>query len=155
MMSHEFSWKKIRKARENDIKDLLPLIAELGYPTHFDKFTKLFNKFTNLDGYGIAVAAKEDKIAGFVAWSKSQLLIADKIRLHIEGIVVGEQYRGHGIGKKLMSFVEEFAKQYGAAIIDLTSGLRRAKDGSHDFYKALGYSNEGHMAKLYLRKEIG
>ena len=26
--------------------------------------------------------------------------------------------------------------------------------GAHNFYKALGYHNEGYMAKLYLRKEI-
>jgi hypothetical protein len=39
-------------------------------------------------------------------------------------------------------------------IIDLTSGLRRAKAGSHEFYKNLGYKNEGYMAKLYLRKEL-
>ena len=32
--------------------------------------------------------------------------------------------------------------------------LRRAQDGTHDFYKRIGYKNEGHMAKLYLRKEL-
>ncbi len=53
-----------------------------------------------------------------------------------------------------MAFVEKIAKKYSPVIIDLTSGLRRAKDGSHEFYKSIGYQNEGHMAKLYLRKEI-
>jgi hypothetical protein len=53
-----------------------------------------------------------------------------------------------------MNYVEEYAKKYSPAIIDLTSGLRRSKDGSHEFYKSLGYNNEGYMAKLYLRKEV-
>jgi len=53
-----------------------------------------------------------------------------------------------------MNQVEEFAQQISPCIIDLTSGLRRAKDGSHDFYKSLGFNNEGYMSKLYLRKEI-
>lgn len=57
-------------------------------------------------------------------------------------------------GKKLMFFIEERAHNSSPAIIDLTSGLRRSKDGSHDFYKRLGYQNDGLMAKLYLRKEI-
>ncbi|STX83883.1 acetyltransferase [Legionella donaldsonii] len=53
-----------------------------------------------------------------------------------------------------MITVEEFARKFSPCIIDLTSGLRRAKEGSHDFYKSLGYQNEGHMAKLYLRKML-
>ena len=55
---------------------------------------------------------------------------------------------------KRMEFVEEIARSFCPVIIDLTSGLRRAKDGTHGFYKKLGYNNEGSMAKLYLRKEI-
>lgn len=54
-----------------------------------------------------------------------------------------------------MQFVENYARQFSPAIIDLTSGLRRASEGTHEFYKKLGYKNEGLMAKLYLRKEIG
>ncbi|XVN42358.1 MAG: hypothetical protein RCG15_06990 [Candidatus Rickettsia vulgarisii] len=53
-----------------------------------------------------------------------------------------------------MEFVEEIARKNRPAIIDLTSGLRRKEEGSHEFYKCLGYKNEGSMAKLYLRKEI-
>lgn len=78
----------------------------------------------------------------------------DKVRIHIEGISVNSELRGIGIGKKLMAFVEKAARQFGAVIIDLTSGLHRAKDRSHDFYYSLGYKNEGRSAKLYLRKEL-
>jgi len=46
------------------------------------------------------------------------------------------------------------AKKLSPCVVDLTSGFRRKKDGSHEFYKALGYANEGYMAKLYLRKEF-
>jgi len=53
-----------------------------------------------------------------------------------------------------MKFVEDIAQQDSPAIIDLTSGLRRAQGGTHEFYKRIGYQNEGPMAKLYLRKEL-
>ncbi|HHY0700115.1 TPA: GNAT family N-acetyltransferase, partial [Legionella anisa] len=82
------------------------------------------------------------------------LFVSETTRFHIEGLVVDQGYRNQGIGKKLMITVEEFARQFSPCIIDLTSGLRRAKEGSHDFYKSLGYQNEGHMAKLYLRKVL-
>ena len=67
---------------------------------------------------------------------------------------MNKQYRGQGIGKRLMNFVENIAKTLSPCIIDLTTGLRREKNGSHEFYKPLGYKNDGPMAKLYLRKEV-
>jgi GNAT superfamily N-acetyltransferase len=145
----------IRAATFNDIPAMLPLIEQLGYPTTRDVLEKRFEYFMNREGYGIAVVCSDEQLIGWVAWSQSQLFISDKKRLHIEGLVVDRQYRGQGVGKKLLTFVEDFARKYYApAIIDLTSGLRRAQDGSHEFYKSLGYKNEGAMAKLYLRKEI-
>lgn len=53
-----------------------------------------------------------------------------------------------------MQFVENHVQKFSEAIIDLTSGLRRSNEGTHEFYTKLGYKNEGFMAKLYLRKEI-
>ena len=144
----------IRKATSSDIEGLLPLIEQLGYPSTKDELAKRFNDFCSIDGYGVAAACIENKIIGFVAWSKSKLFVSDIVRIHIEGLVVDKNHRGQNIGKKLMIFVEEIAKNYIPAIIDLTSGLRRVGDGAHQFYHNLGYKNEGLMAKLYLRKEI-
>ncbi|HHF7373672.1 TPA: GNAT family N-acetyltransferase [Legionella bozemanae] len=104
--------------------------------------------------YGVLLAEIAGKVVGWIAWSKSYLFVSETTRFHIEGLVVDQGYRNQGIGKKLMITVEEFARKFSPCIIDLTSGLRRAKEGSHDFYKSLGYQNEGHMAKLYLRKVL-
>ncbi len=82
------------------------------------------------------------------------LFVSDKVRFHIEALIVEPNYRGQQIGKKLMNYLEELAGKYNPVIIDLTSGYRRAKDGTHAFYEKLGYHNSGEMAKLYLRKEL-
>ncbi|WP_417904977.1 GNAT family N-acetyltransferase [Candidatus Tisiphia endosymbiont of Micropterix aruncella] len=145
---------KIRYCAMQDISCMLPLMEQLGYKVSEDELKARFQRFTKNDGYGVAVACLESQIVGWVAWSKSQLFISDKTRFHIEGVVVDERYRGQAIGKRLMDFVENVAQQSSPSIVDLTSGLRRAKDGSHEFYKSLGYQNDGLMAKLYLRKEI-
>ncbi len=140
----------IKIADERDIAGILPLLSDLGYPSTFDILLNRFRKFIKIDGYGVAVAKHANKVVGFIAWSRSNLFLADKVRFHIEGIAVDEGYRGRNIGKKLMVFIE----QLGPAIIDLTSGLHREKDGAHDFYKSLGYHNAGNNAKLYLRKTL-
>jgi ribosomal protein S18 acetylase RimI-like enzyme len=144
----------IRNAEVTDIEALLPLLDQLGYPTTEKELEQRFARFLANDGYGVAVACVGNKIVGFVAWSKSNLFVSDKIRIHIEGIIVDKNHRGQNIGKQLMQFVENHAQNFSGAIIDLTSGLRRANEGTHEFYKKLGYKNEGFMAKLYLRKEI-
>lgn len=144
----------IRHAQINDIPELLPLLAQLGYPCALEDLEARFIRFLDNPGYGVAVCKMSTEIVGLVAWSKSELFISDKSRFHIEGLVVSESNRSKGIGKKLMLFVEAIAKHHSPAIVDLTSGLRRAVYGSHKFYESLGYKNEGPMAKLYLRKEL-
>jgi GNAT superfamily N-acetyltransferase len=145
---------KIRQATKNDISQLMPLLAELGYPTSLEELTARFHSFLQNTGYGVTVCEINEQIIGFIAWSQSDLFVADVTKFRIQALLVTNQYRGKGIGKKLMEAVEEIAIHHRPSIVELTSGLRRAKDGSHEFYKRLGYKNEGPMAKLYLRKEF-
>ena len=144
----------IRYAQISDLSSLLPLMEQLGYPATLERLEKRFKKFIANEGYGVVVACHEQKVVGWLAWSKSDLFVHDASRFHIEGLVVDNGYRNMGAGKKLMQFVEMIASNDSPAIIDLTSGLRRAGDGTHAFYKKLGYQNDGLMAKLYLRKEV-
>jgi len=144
----------IRPCTINDVPKILPLMEQLGYPTSKEVLDARLKRLIDTEDYGVVVACVEEKIIGLVAWSISPLLVADKVRVHLEGLVVDQKSRGMGVGKRLMEFVEAIARASGPAIIDLTSGVRRSKDGSHKFYKRMGYGNEGFMAKLYFRKEI-
>jgi GNAT superfamily N-acetyltransferase len=143
----------IRYSIIDDTPKLLPLLSELGYPATLEDLNRRFLKFVKT-GHGVAVCEMNEEITGFIAWTKTDPLISDATRFSIVGLVVSTNHRDMGIGKKLMAFVEGIAKQHSPAIIDLTSGLRRAQDGTHEFYRRIGYKNEGHMAKLYLRKEL-
>ena len=145
---------EIRTAFSSDIPEILPLLAQLGYPASKSDFEQRFNEFLSLDGYGVLIASQDGKIAGVIAWSKSKLFVVDKIRFHIEGLIVDEKCRGKGVGQKLVRAMEELLRGARPSIIDLTSGLRREKDKTHEFYKKLGYHNEGYMAKVYLRKDL-
>lgn len=143
----------IRSATINDISSILLLMSQLGYPSSLEELTTRFKKFINNDGYGVAVASLNNEIVGVIAWSKSMLFVSDKIRIHVEALVIDENYRGQKIGKKLMEYLEEKAKKYNQVLVDLTSGYRRAKDGTHAFYENLGYKS-GESAGAYFRKEL-
>jgi GNAT superfamily N-acetyltransferase len=144
----------IRTATIADVPAIIPLIQQLGYPTSEDEFRLRFQRFTQNSGYGVAVASINSQVVGWVAWSKSELLVLSKTRFNIEGLVVHEQHRGKGIGKKLMTFVEEVASRFSPSVIDVISGVRRAKEGVHEFYKCLGYNNYGRNAKIFFRKDL-
>ena len=112
-------------------------------------------KFLTDPSYGVAVCELNQQIVSWVAWVVNEHFVREKIRFQIWGLVVSGDHRGREIGKRLIIFVEAIAAQAKApAIIDLLSGKRRASDGSHAFYQALGYHNTGVTDKLYFRKEL-
>jgi ribosomal protein S18 acetylase RimI-like enzyme len=59
---------------------------------------------------------------------------------YIENLLVGKEYRGQGIGKSLVLFVENFAKEQGCTKIwlDTEEGW-----GAVEFYKKMGYKITG------------
>jgi GNAT superfamily N-acetyltransferase len=145
---------ELRHCRIEDIAALLPLMEQFGRPATKDVLSGRFQSFIQNIGYGVVVACIDNQPIGLVAWSKSQFFIYDKIRFYIEILVVDERYRRAGIGTKLIEFVEDCVCTVGPSVIDLTSHVRREKNGVHTFYKKLGYKNEGEREKRYFRKEL-
>lgn len=144
----------IRFIKDVDFKIIHKLISELGYQRDILEFKKNFQRFCEDTNNKIAVYELDQKIIGLIAWSKSYLLVNDKTKFSIQAIIVDKEYQGKNIGKELMYFLENFATTYRPVIIDLLTGIRREKDGTHKFYDKLGYKNDGYMAKKYLRKEF-
>lgn len=144
----------LRFAEKKDVPQLLPLLEQLGYPTTEHNLMAQLERFTPTNGGGVVVACQEEKPVGWIAWSTSPEFVSHATSFRIEGLIVDKLYRGQGVGKKLMGFLEKWASQYTPSYIELTTGVRRAQEGTHNFYHALGYKNEGPMAQVYLRKEI-
>lgn len=144
----------IRDTEERDIDAICALLEQLGYQQEVPKFRARFAKFLSVDGYGAVVAELGEEVAGFIAWTKTMLLVSDRTRIRIEAMIVDEKLRGKGVGKALLSHVEDIATKLSPAILELTSGKRREVDGAHDFYDSLGYKNSGLKEKVYLRKEF-
>jgi hypothetical protein len=80
-----------------DIPGLLRLLSQLGHPCELEDWRTRFLRFAKNPGYGVAVSKIKREIVGLVAWSRSDLLVLDRVRLHIEGLTVAEKCRGRRI----------------------------------------------------------
>ncbi|MGN6299946.1 MAG: GNAT family N-acetyltransferase [Angustibacter sp.] len=69
-------------------------------------------------------------------------------RAHVESVRVADGERGRGVGTDLMRWIEAWAGERGAALIQLTTDKRR--QDAHRFYERLGYtaSHEGMKRRL-------
>ncbi len=145
---------QIQEFTEKHFKSLIPLLDQLGYPTTEEDLRRRYKQCQAKGEIGVRISVMDEKVIGFVAWSRVPLLISDKMRYHIDALGVDEAYRGKGIGKALLQYVEQQAERDRPAFLDLISGQHRAAKGTHAFYKKLGFHNEGPTGKIYLRKDL-
>lgn len=106
----------IRNGEKKDIKSVLSLIKELAvYEKLADEVEISENQLTE-DGfgekplYGLIVASENEIIIGIVIYYFRYSTWKGK-RLYIEDIVVTENKRGNGIGKKLFDHTIKTAKE--------------------------------------------
>lgn len=80
------------------------------------------------------------------------------LRLRIEGgvadlsqVIVDKEYRGKGIGKKLVFAAEKLAKKNGCHLVELVTG----KDWpAATFYEPLGYTLAGEAPNYFHKKDF-
>ncbi len=63
-------------------------------------------------------------------------------RVELESVHVRADQRGKGVGRKMMAHAEDLARQANACMLQLTSN--REREGSHPFYRRLGY-DQSHL----------
>ncbi len=100
----------IRKALKEDCPEIMELIKELAvYEKAGDEVTVKFDHFVE-SGFGpnpvwwSFVATIDDKIVGIALYYVRYSTWKGQ-RMYLEDIVVNLEYRGHGIGKKLMDAI--------------------------------------------------
>ena len=134
---------KIRKASNNDIPIILGLLYELGRPkpendSDVDLFRKLARNYVNNSDKQIFVAVCDDvKIVGMVSIVFLSRLNQTLIEMYIPELIVLEEYRNQGIGKKLIESCISLAKNEKCYRIRLESRNQRVE--SHRFYTHIGF----------------
>lgn len=145
---------RIRKASPKDASDLLILMESLGYPKGDENMKTRIQAYSYGSNNQIFVAERAHKVVGFVAFIFYDLFASEGKRCRIEELVVETTPSDLSVKRKLVQAVEDFAKDNNGKIVDLTSGLYFSEEGSHDFYKFLGYKNDNTREQMYFKKEL-
>lgn len=140
----------IRDARLEDAFMLAKLNREeMGYEYPVDETRRKLEALLAGDRDKILVAEIDGMVVGYVHLNGYDVLYADHMK-NIMGIAVSLACRRMGIGGKLLTAAEAWAKEDGADGVRLVSGESRTE--AHAFYRALGYN--GSKIQLNLKKSF-
>ena len=148
----------IREATEQDLHSVMLLFGQLGMDDGSvltpDEAKGIFRRMKSYPDYALYVAVSDNDIIG--AFS---LLIMDNLAHKgapsgiIEDVVVREDLRGLGIGRRMMNFAMYLCKKKGCYKLALSSNLGR--ESAHLFYERLDFKRHGHSYVVDLPERKG
>lgn len=129
----------LRPPEPDDAQPIAGLLGELGYPTTPEQSTRRFERLEREPTTWLFVAQVDREVAGLAGLRVLTLIERDEPVGRLIALVVGEPFRGAGVGRALVAEVEARAREAGCVQLDLSSSDRR--DGAHAFYRRLGFAD--------------
>lgn len=129
----------------NDSKEVRLLSAQLGYPFSLDQIEKNIHAVLINNDHNAFVAMINNQVVGWIGVSHS-LQIEVEAYTEIHGLVIDENFRNAGIGKKLIERAKEWAREKGNTKLQLHCNVIRTE--THKFYEYLGFK-EIKQQKVY------
>lgn len=136
---------KIRKATQEDFDEVFNLLKQLwaNSKLNYDLLKIAYNKAVYSEVQKLIVGESMDNIIGFCSLTiKNNLWQAGNLG-HIDELIVDNNYRGKGIGSKLMDEITRIAKENQCKRIELDSAFNRKE--AHRFYENQGYENRAYL----------
>lgn len=146
-----------RLAKIEDLPEIINMLADDVYGASrenitekvSDKYLEAFRKIQEDPNQELTVAESNgDIVATFQLTFIQYLNFEGTLRAQIEAVRTRSDYRGQGIGTKVLTFAINRAKEKGCSLVQLTSDKRRTE--AIKFYEKLGFkaSHEGFKLKL-------
>lgn len=149
---------KFRQATQADLPEIVRMLADdfLGsqrerYENPLpESYLKAFAEIEADKNNELIVVENEGEIIGTlqITFTRSISFQGGK-RATIESVRVDDKYRGQGIGKELMKWAIERAKQENCVTMQLTTNSERTD--AHRFYETLGFQKTHLGMKLKLK----
>ncbi len=141
----------IRAAQRADLPGVLALYAQPelddGAVLPLEEAAHVFARFARYPDYTLYVAEHDKQIVGSFA-----LLIMDNLghlgapSAIVEDVVVDPALHGGGIGKAMMRFAADVARDKSCYKLVLSSNAKR--EAAHKFYEGLGFERHGYSFRL-------
>ncbi len=122
---------------------LLPLLAELGYPADAGTATARLHALFSTDPSARIIGAYDASglLLGFAALHETPVPHRPTPVARITALAVLKSAQGSGAGRALVAAAEAHFRERGLARLEVTSGPTHA--AAHDFYRHLGYIDQG------------
>jgi ribosomal protein S18 acetylase RimI-like enzyme len=130
----------VRRLTSGDITLVIPLLAELGYPTTTDALAKRVAAVSANPDDALLVAEEHGSVVGLVAVHSFEMLHRPGRLGRITALIVSSGAQGRGVGSELLGAAEAHLRQLGCIQLEVTSAERR--EGAHAFYIARGYNEK-------------
>ena len=130
----------VRKYEDKDLEKVNKILGEA-----FNTTKKNFND----DVFYEVVACIDGNVVGYLLLTKVLNPVKDKYYYLVDYVCVDSNYRGYGVGKKLLAYAEDIAKSDNAMYLQLTCSYFR--EAAHRLYESCGYIKRDSI--LY-RKEL-
>jgi GNAT superfamily N-acetyltransferase len=127
---------KIRDAKPSDALRLVELIQELGHEITEKQVRKNLAALKKL-GETPLVATLDKKVVGTCGISRRVVIHRPAPLGRITALVVSKEAQGEGIGRMLLEAAEDWMREKGCKLVEVTSNDRRAD--AHAFYRHMGY----------------
>ena len=149
---------KFRQAAREDLPEIVRMLADdfLGQTRERcenplpESYIKAFEEIAADKNNELVIAEIDGAIVGTlqITFTPSISFQGGK-RATVESVRVDEKYRGRGIGKELMKWAINRAREENCFAVQLTTNADRAD--AHRFYENLGFNGSHLGMKLYLK----
>ena len=130
---------RIRRAQPSDAAEMARLSIQLGYPMTAAEVTKRLTVLLPNERHYIAVAVSGTRMLGRMHVEHRSGIEAGE-RAELMALVVDADARRAGVGRELVEAAERWALSRGLSSLVVRSNA--ARELSHPFYLALGYSRD-------------
>ena len=138
----------IRSAKLSDSERISELMEELGYNVSEALIKDNLSEILTSDIDEVYVCEMDDVVVGCISLHLTQLFHQKGRAGRITSLVVSNNARGLGVGKKLVEKADDYFQIHNCSKAEVTSGDQREE--AHEFYEAQGYKlDERRFIKYY------
>jgi len=138
----------LRPAVDADAERIAAIFTDEGYPAGPSAIVARLARFNGPESQ-VVVADRGGEVIGFIAFHALPRFEHDDVVVRILALVVDAGARERGLGHVLMAEAERFARERGAAFVEVTAGRHRPE--ARHLYESLGYDAS---VTAYLRKRL-